>query len=427
MSLVAPTRPIPRLGRWDSSLALLADPYRFIGTHCTALETDVFEARLLFQRTICMRGAAAAELFYDASRFCRAGAAPEPIRATLFGKGVVQGLDDAPHRQRKALFTHLLGAEAVERLAEHVETEWETALPRWERAGSVSVCAALRPILTRAACLWAGVPLRDDEVPGRARQLTALFDSAASGPRRHVHARLARLQTEAWLARLVDDVRSGRSDVAPGSAAHRVAVHRDASGALLPERVAAAELLNVLRPIVAVSVYVSFVAHALHSYPAWRVILTEPGTSAEAMAFVQEVRRHYPFFPAIVARVRRSFHWNGMHFPEGRRALLDLYGTNHDPRAWPEPHSFSPARWDGAGPRPYTFVPQGGGDVATQHRCPGEDVAVRLMLLAVQVLVQRMRYVVTGPMRDIDMSRLPALPRQGFVIENIRLGSRSRY
>jgi fatty-acid peroxygenase len=204
------------------------------------------------------------------------------------------------------------------------------------------------------------------------------------------------------------------------------------STATLPARccrnaAAAAELLNVLRPIVAVSVYVSFVAHALHSYPAWRVILAEPGTSAEAMAFVQEVRRHYPFFPAIVARVRRSFHWNGMHFPEGRRALLDLYGTNHDPRAWPEPHSFSPARWDGAGPRPYTFVPQGGGDVATQHRCPGEDVAVRLMLLAVQVLVQRMRYVVTGPMRDIDMSRLPALPRQGFVIENIRLGSRSRY
>ena len=95
MSRNASIEPIPRLKAWDSSLALLADPYRFIGRHCTELGTDVFETRLMFQSTICMRGVRAAEHFYDRARFQRQGAAPEPLRATLFGKGAVQVLDGA--------------------------------------------------------------------------------------------------------------------------------------------------------------------------------------------------------------------------------------------------------------------------------------------------------------------------------------------
>lgn len=88
---------IPRLAKWDSSLDLLADPYRFIGRNCAALDSDVFETRLQLQPTICMTGAQAAELFHDPMRFQRQGAAPEPLRATLFGKGAVQGLDGEGH------------------------------------------------------------------------------------------------------------------------------------------------------------------------------------------------------------------------------------------------------------------------------------------------------------------------------------------
>ena len=46
-----------------------------------------------------------------------------------------------------------------------------------------------------------------------------------------------------------------RNDVfTAGSAAEQVAAHRDEHGALLPPRIAAVELLNLLRPTVAVSV-----------------------------------------------------------------------------------------------------------------------------------------------------------------------------
>jgi fatty-acid peroxygenase len=111
-------RPAPRLRQWDSSVALLADPYRFIGNHCKRLGSDVFEATLLFQDTLCMSGEHAAALFYDPKRFQREGAAPELLRATLFGKGGVQGLDGARHRARKSLFMALTAAPRVQQLVE---------------------------------------------------------------------------------------------------------------------------------------------------------------------------------------------------------------------------------------------------------------------------------------------------------------------
>ena len=100
---------------------------------------------------------------------------------------------------------------------------------------------------------------------------------------------------------------------------------------------------------------------------------------AAAGRFANEVRRFYPFFPVISGTVRREFEWLGRRFEPGDRAILDLYATNHDRRIWDEPRRFLPERfesWDGD---PNTLVPQGGGDAATGHRCPGEaaTIAVR--------------------------------------------------
>src|SRR3546814_15474251 len=91
---------------------------------------------------------------------------------------------------------------------------------------------------------------------------------------------------------------------------------------MLSPRVAAVELLNILRPTVAVSVFITFTAHALHQLPACRQNLQADDGYLEC--FVQEVRRFYPFFPAVMAHVRRDFEWKGYRFPRGRRVVLDL-------------------------------------------------------------------------------------------------------
>ena len=51
---------IPSAKGFDSTLALLRNPYGFISETCRALDTDLFETRILLQETICMTGAAAA-------------------------------------------------------------------------------------------------------------------------------------------------------------------------------------------------------------------------------------------------------------------------------------------------------------------------------------------------------------------------------
>jgi fatty-acid peroxygenase len=416
-------QPIPRLKRLDSTIALLSDPYRFIGRNCVSLGSDVFATRLQLQPAICMTGSRAAEQFYDPQRFQREGAAPEPLQATLFGKGAVQGLDGARHRHRKAMFMLLRSAGRLEDLEALVERAWLHAQPDWSAAGRVVLYRALQPVLTRAVCDWVGVPVPGSQLVERSRQLTALFDAAASGVRRHFQARLCRRRAEAWLARFVEEARSGHVAPPAGSLARAFIEHREADGQLLPARIAAVELLNVLRPTVAVSVYISFVAHALHAQAGGEGAHGErlaAGDLRDAIAFVQEVRRHYPFFPAVVARVRESFDWNGMHFPQGRRTLLDIHGTNHDPRLWDEPDVFRPERWLRRQPSPFEFIPQGGGEASAGHRCPGEDVATRLMLLSLKMLVREMRYEVPAQNLSIAFQRLPAIPADGFIIDQVR-------
>ncbi len=409
-------RAIPHDHAFDSTLALLSDPYRFIATRCERLGTDVFEARLLLQRTLCMSGPHAAELFYDERRFTRLGAAPKALRATLFGKGGVQGLDGAAHRQRKALFLSLVASGPAARLAATVAQAWHQAVADWQARRRVVLYHAAQQLFTQAVCAWAGVPVPPADLPLRTGQLVSLFDEAASP--HHLHARAARRHAERWLAGLVDDVRAGRLAADDGCALAAIARHREPGGQPLPARVAAVELLNLLRPTVAVSVFVVFAAHALHEYPYWQALL-QRGDPQDLACFIQEVRRYYPFFPSVVARSREEFEWQGYSFRQGQRVILDLYGTNHDPRCWDQPDAFLPERFRDQAPGPFEFVPQGGGDIARGHRCPGEGIVGALLEVSVDFLARRLGYEVPPQDLRIDFGRMPALPRSGFIMRDV--------
>lgn len=153
--------------------------------------------------------------------------------------------------------------------------------------------------------------------------------------------------------------------------------------------------------------------------PDWRARF-RAGDDISLDAFVQEVRRFYPFFPAVAARVRTKFTLQGMHFPKGRRVILDLFGTDRDARTWSEPHEFCPERFQEEDGGAFGFIPQGGGEVGVQHRCPGEPVTIELMKVAVQFLSARITYDVPGQDLDIAWSRLPALPYSRMIIRDVR-------
>ncbi|MDB6135164.1 MAG: cytochrome [Verrucomicrobiales bacterium] len=227
-----------------------------------------------------------------------------------------------------------------------------------------------------------------------------------------------RRRTKKWIEGLVAETRGRTLPVAPGTVLHVIATHRDGGGNLLDTHTAAVEIINVLRLTVAVATWIAFAALALHEHPEWHRRLREAGAENEERLtwFAQEVRRYYPpFGPFVGVRVRADFESRGADFKQGTLVLLDLYGTNRDPREWQDPERFAPQRFRNWSGNPFNFIPQGGGNPHRSHRCTGERVAVELLKASLRLLMSRMEYEVPPQNLYFPLSCMPTLPKSGFV------------
>ena len=412
--------PLPCDKNFDSTISLIRHPYEFICKKSRQLNSDVFQTRIFLQPTICMTGAQAAKIFYDEKRFIRKNAMPMPIQKTLLGVGGIQGTDDIEHKHRKLMFMALLNDDKIEQLAELVEKWLMIYAQNWQKKNCIIFYDEICEILTRAVCSWAGIDLREAEIKTKSKRLTALFDKAGSITPMHFYSRVSRLLLENWLSGLIKKVRCGELHIYEKSALYVIANFYDLKGQLIEPRIAAVELLNVLRPVVAVSVYIVFMIHALQKNPGW-VDRIAHGNEKCLDAFMQEIRRFYPFFPSVAARVRNDFKWRDFDFKKNTRVILDLYGTNHDHNFWHFAEKFYPERFLSWAPDEYNFIPQGGGNPFHHHRCPGERITLRLMKVAAYFLTKKIRYELPKQNLDINMSRLPALPKSKIVMKNIQI------
>lgn len=411
---------IPRERTLDSSLALLSEGYRFVTNRCRQMESDVFRTRLMLSEVYCAQGEEAARVFYHPGRFTRRGALPPTVLTLLQDRGSVATLDGQAHRHRKAMFMGMMTPEGLQRMGDAFERAWRARYEDWRRAGEVVLHEQVEEVLCRAICEWAGVPLPDEAVPQRARELSSMIEGAGSVGGRNLRGQLLRARTERWMRGLVEDVRGGRSPAPGGSPLRVIASHRDETGALLDTKIAAVEVINLLRPTVAVARYVTFSALALHEHPERRQWVLE-GEPERLRWLTQEVRRFYPFFPVVSGIALEPFEWRDHHFDRGTWMMLDLYGTNHDPRLWTAPERFDPERfseWTGS---PFSFIPQGGGEFIDNHRCAGEWMTIDLVGRAVRLLTEELRYEVPRQDLSIDLSRMPAIPASRFRIHNVQV------
>ncbi len=418
-------RQIPGTGRVEDTLAYIRNPYTFIQEHCRELGSDIFAGRLLMEKTLFISGEEASELFYDTSKFSRKNAMPAIIKNVLLGESGVQGLDGEQHLHRKQMFMDIMTRQSISHLASVFEDELDKRAARWDGEASVCVFNEMCSALTLGVCKWAGVELEESSRSQVTHDLTAMFNEVGTIGLGHLEARRARRRGNRWAAATIQQIRnSGReaSEKSEWSPAEVIAFHRDLQGNRLEEDVAAVELLNILRPTVAISVFITLGAHALHRFPDARP--SSAMDDDELRCLVQEIRRFYPFFPLVAARTSTSFDWKGWHFSDKQLVLLDLYGTNHDPRIWHEPDRFDPSRFVERKGNSHDFIPQGGGQFSENHRCAGEWITIRLMQVAMRFLMEKLSYEVPEQDLSIDMSKLPALPASGFVIADVKTDPR---
>ncbi len=327
----------------DRTLPLLTEGYAWLPDRMRDSADRVVRTRLLGRPALAVRGPDAVRFFYDEAHVHRHGAVPAPVLDTLFGQGAVHTLDGDAHRARKELFLRCStrsGSPASPSTSPRPGTR-----PCTTGAGGTGWCCSTRRAWCSLAgvCRWAGLPGEAVDAEPLARDLIAMVDGfafpgrAPAGPPRPFPA--------GGPDGPADRGRTSGAVTAPdGSVLERVARHRDAPDRPLDARTAAVELLNVLRPTVAVSWFVAFSAHALHRWPAHRERL-RAGDGAFATAFVHEVRRFYPFAPFLGGRVVTDLTWRGASVPAGGILLLDVYGQNHDEDLWGDPYTFRPERF----------------------------------------------------------------------------------
>lgn len=419
MSNMPDPNQIPREEGIDHTLTLMREGYMYISNRCHSFHSNIFATRLFGKEAICMRGKAAATLFYDTSKFKRQGAVPKRVIKSFFGQNGVQTLDGPTHKHRKEMFMSMMSKENLKKLYDITQQQWDAAVNKWEHMDEVKLYEEVQEIMCRIACEWAGVPIQEDEVKNRAKELGALFESAVAVGPAYWLARNTRNNLDTWIGEIIEQVRDGQINVPENTVLHTFAWHRDLQGNLLDTQTAAVEVLNILRPIVAISIFINFLALAVYHYPEKRAKLESSDDKYFGM-FVQEVRRYYPFFPFIAALVKEDFTWNGYDFKAGTLTVLDLYGTNHDPDIWENPDTFSPdrfANWEGS---PFGFIPQGGGDYWMGHRCAGEWVTIEVMKAILDCLVNRMDYEIPEQDLSYSMVSMPSIPHSKVVIKNVK-------
>lgn len=381
----------------------------------------VVKAKLLNKEVIAVYGNEAARKFYDPSNFKREGAMPKVVLKTLFGEDGVQTLDGETHKNRKTVFMDLMTPKRMEEYHRILDKNLSEKLDHQQ--GEFELFDLSKDVLFRSICEWAGIDLSKmskEEIDQLAEYQISMISSAVTNPATHIKGIENRKKSEKWAQSLIEQARTtpvaGKEDVA----LYAFANAKDDNGNLLPIGVAAVELLNVIRPTVALTVWVALMGHALFSRPdIYQRLHAEFNKLQDS--FIQEMRRYYPFFPMLPAFAKQDVEIDGYLIPTGSWVVLDLYGTNHDKRAIETPEVFRISRYLGkekhiSYDEEYEMIAQGGGKFEAMHRCAGEWITLHTLRVFSDQLVNKYQFSVPEQDWEIPMNQFPTFPKSKAVL-----------
>lgn len=410
---------IPKEKGIDHTLDLIKEGYPFIQKRIKKYQSPIVISRLFGKRAIFLSGVEAAKVFYNDKYFKRHGVAPMRVQKTLFGKHAIQGLDGKEHLKRKQLFMSLLTPEYEKQLIDLCVLNLERKAKEWEKKPSIKLFDESKKVLFISVCEWTAVPYpkaKEKEILEDFGYMIYSFGRMGSYYRKGKRSRKC---VEHWIEQLIEDVRTGKFVVDASTPLYQMSMCRNTKGELVNIKIAARELINLLRPIIAIATYITFVAVALYENPECKDKLKKEDSLYLEM-FCQEVRRYYPFSPFVGAKVIKSFRWKQCVFKKNTLVLLDLYGMMHDEKLWKQPYRFNPDRFKDRKECLYDLMPQGGGNIQKGHRCAGDILTLKVMMAFTDYLVNKIEYTVPKQDLCIPLNKIPTLPRSGFVMKNVR-------
>ncbi|GMA47137.1 cytochrome P450 [Tetragenococcus muriaticus] len=385
------------------------------------VNAPVVKASLLNQEIIAIYGQEAAKKFYDAENFKRDKAMPTPILKTLQGEGGVQTLDGQEHYKRKSVFMDLM---TPDRMEDYRKTLEETLTQELDaQTGQFELYHLTKNVLFKAICKWAGVNLgqySDEEIDELADTQVDMFEGTVNSVSEHVQGLEGRKKAEKWAQDLFAEARNNPVPGKENVPLYAFAEATDVDGNRLPLNIAAVDFLNIIRPTVAITVWVNLIGHALFGP---NNVYKELKQNFDHLqdSFIQETRRYYPFFPMVPAISKREVDIDGYAVPEGSWVVLDLYGTNHDARSIEDPESFIVNRYVGRTKQisydeEYEMIAQGGGDFRAMHRCAGEWITLHTLRVFSDKLVNDYQFSIPEQDWTVPMNKFPTFPEDKVLL-----------
>ncbi|MDA9463004.1 Cytochrome P450 [Enterococcus mundtii 3F] len=389
--------------------------YKMLGKLREEAQSPVVKAKIFNKEAVIIYGEEAAKRFYDPRNFKREGAMPKMVQKTLFGKDGVQSLDGAEHHHRKAIFMDLMTPERMEDYHQILDRVLAHELE--QQHGTFELFDLSKKVLFTAICEWSGINLADyseEEINQLADYQISMISGTVTSPIDHFKGVDNRKKSEKWAQELLEEARenpvAGKENVALYAFAHA----SDLKGNLLPLDIAAVELLNIIRPTVALTVWAALMGHALFSRPDIYQQLKNDFKELQD-PFIQEMRRYYPFFPMLPAFALQDVEVDGYRIPKDSWVILDLYGTNHDERTVDSPEAFLIKRYIGKAKKvsyeeEYEMIAHGGGDFRKMHRCAGEWITLHSLRVFSDQLVNRFAFSVPEQDWTIPFNQFPTYP-----------------
>ncbi len=410
---------IPQDKGLENSLKLKKEGYRFVQNRMAELDTEIFSTHLMARKVICITGADAVGLFYDNNKFTRKGVAPGYVKKTLFGENTVHGLEGKEHQTRRQMFLSILSKEAEEEFIKIYKEYLDKSISVWEFHEPIVLFDAIKVALFTCVCQWASVPVDEEIKNNKANECMEMVFGFGTEFDAHEEGKAARKSFEEWMEKIFSDIRQGFIEVPKDSPVYKVCEFKDDDGNVFDNHMAAVEMINVIRPIVASTIYITFAALALHENPECLECIRNQ-EEHYLYKFCEEVRRYYPLAPFLGAIVKEDFVWKGYPFKKNEHVLLDVYGINHDPNIWKNPNQFDPENFSNLSGDSDKLVAQGSGDMQKGHRCPGERITKRILEASVEFLAITIEYeLVKGQDITYELTKIPTLPKDKIVIHNI--------